>query len=57
MKVLVNTILKELYPQHSEEIEKLSYSLACGCACCVLGVLRSKYDLDLSKIALYDLCA
>lgn len=47
--------LKDLFPQHKEEIEKLSMEMACGCSACVLGVLRSKYGLELPEKHRYSI--
>lgn len=47
--VLTNDKLKNLFPQHRAEIMDLSKHMACGCSCCVLGILRAKYGVELPK--------
>ena len=38
-----NGILKQLFPEHSDEIDALMRSLACGCSICVWFSLKRKY--------------
>ena len=42
-----NDKLKELFPDHADEIDEISSRLACGCSGCVWNVLKKKYSLEL----------
>lgn len=41
--------LKELFPQHGDEIDELSSHSACGCSMCVMRTLGPKYNLKMPE--------
>jgi len=48
--VMTKDRLKEIFPEHAEEIDKIERSTACGCSGCIWMILKGKYpDLTIPE--------